>query len=194
MYKIFSILIFSFALNQGIAQEGRFQVSLLAGLNFSELEGEGIGDYFGLNAGLKSDFKFAEKWRFGAELLYSENAEYILPDFYPQNIDYGKISLKHLEIPFHVDLLLDIFKKNDYVDWQLEFGFTYAKLLDYRAENSFGEPLEDQIIYGKNSGWQHQFGMTYFFSSNFGLNSRISFPIGVTGLTPTLSARLVYII
>ena len=34
------------------AQNPRFNLGLIAGLNFAELEGEGITDYFGVNAGL----------------------------------------------------------------------------------------------------------------------------------------------
>lgn len=194
MYKNLIVIFLFFTLNQGLAQQNKFQIGILAGLNFSELEGEGLGDYFGINAGLKSNYRFSKIWQFSAEFLYSENGEYILPDFYPQNINYGKISLKHLEIPWHFDVLIDLFKKNNYIDWQLEFGFAYTKLLDYSAENSFGDRIEDTFVYGKKSAWQHQIGMTYFFSERFGLNSRISIPLGFSGLTPTLSARLVYII
>lgn len=190
IFTLFLLLI----INQSYAQQDKFQIGILAGLNFSELEGESLGDYFGLNTGLKSTYRFSKNWQFSAEILYSENGEYILPDFYPENVEYGKISLKHVEIPWHFDVLIDLFKKNDYVDWHLEFGFAYTKLLNYRAENQFGDRVDDQFVYGKKDAWQHQIGMTYFFSSRFGLNSRISIPLSFSGLTPTLSARLVYFI
>lgn len=192
--KLITAILLCFTLNQATAQKNTFDLSLLAGLNFSELEGEGLGDYFGLNAGIKADYQFAKKWQIATELLYSENGEYLLPDFYPQNIDYGKISLKHLEIPIHLNFLIDLFKKNAYDELQLEFGVAYAKLFDYKAENSFGEPLTEQIVYSDDEAWLHQMGLTYFFNAHLGLSSRISFPIGVTGLTPTLAARLVYML
>lgn len=51
------LLLFLFLLFKGIAQKNRFHIGLLAGLNFAELEGDGITDYFGLNAGLLGEVK-----------------------------------------------------------------------------------------------------------------------------------------
>jgi hypothetical protein len=37
-------------------------------------------------------------------------------------------------------------------------------------------------------------GFSYSFNEHFGFNGRMSFPLGVTGLTPTFTARLQYIL
>ena len=89
----------------GNNQEQRFSLDLVAGLNFSELEGNSITDYFGINAGLIGSARLKKKTQLSLELLYSQNGEYILPTSFP-TIEYGTIRLNYLEIPLHIDWFL----------------------------------------------------------------------------------------
>jgi hypothetical protein len=70
------------------AQTSRFKAGIVGGLNFAELEGNDLTDYFGLNVGLLGAMRLSNKTQLGLEFLFSQNGEYILPTYYP-NIQYG---------------------------------------------------------------------------------------------------------
>jgi len=59
--KKYLVLLFFgiFTTLQIISAQSRFQMGLIGGLNFSELEGNTITDYFGINAGLLGNIKLA---------------------------------------------------------------------------------------------------------------------------------------
>ena len=193
LYMAIFFFSFFFLEHTNAQSHQRFRAGIVTGLNFAELEGDGITDYFGLNAGVLGTAKLSKNWQFGMELLFSQNGEYILPDYYPQ-IRYGTIWLNHIEIPAHFDLLMRVFKKGKYADWQLQWGVAYVKLLSYHAEDAFGLEVSDQFIYEDETSFNLQAGTTYFFSENIGLNLKASLPMLQEGLDWTLAARLVYMI
>ena len=174
-------------------QPPRFGAGLIAGLNFSELEGDGITDYFGLNAGVLGTYGLSKHWQFGLELLFSQNGEYILPIFYPP-VRYGDVWLNHLEIPVHIDFKMRVFKKEKYADLLLSLGAAYAKLLSYKVEDVNGLDISSLIYYGNETSYNLQAGTTYFFTEKMGLNLKASLPMQTDGLSWTLAARLVYLI
>jgi hypothetical protein len=177
----------------GFGQERRFRAGLAAGLNFSELEGEGIMDYFGLNAGITGAMQLSDHFQIGTELLFSQNGEYVLPEFYP-DVPYGRIRLNHIEIPVHVDWLLSTVKEDRQIFWSISLGAAYTRLLSYYAEDLQRNILTDRIIYQSRDGWQAQAGITIFFSPDIGLNLKAGLPIQQSALDWTLAARMVYII
>jgi hypothetical protein len=79
------IAFFIFQLGSAKSQNSPFNAGVIAGLNFSELEGNSITDYFGLNAGLIGTARIAKHAQIGVEFLFSQNGEYILPEYYPPN-------------------------------------------------------------------------------------------------------------
>lgn len=182
---------FYFLSGNNIIAQQKFNVGLVAGLNFAELEGDGITDYFGLNGGLMGTAKLNDNWQLGMEFLFSQNGEYVLPDFYP-NIRYGDIWLNHLEVPFYISRLMRVLKKDKYADWQLSTGVAYVKLLNFHLEDETGIDVSDQIIYGNETSFHFQTSITYFFSKNIGLNLKASFPLRKDALDGTLAARIVY--
>lgn len=175
------------------AQTPRFRSGLIAGLNFSELEGKGITDYYGVNAGLLGTARLTKHSQLGLELLFSQNGEYILPKFYPA-IQYGKVHLNHIEIPFYIDWMIGVFEKEEYYDWHLNLGFAYTRLLGYKVENIQKENVSSQIIYENDDAMLLQVGTTYHFTQNFGLNFKASLPLRIDGLSWTLAARAIYIL
>jgi len=170
----------------------RFKAGLLAGLNFAELTGDGTADYQGLNTGMIASARLNKGLQMSMELLFSQNGEYILPEYYPR-INYGKITLNHIEVPVHLDVLIKTFQGREFEDWQLHFGAAYTRLFSHFAENDEGIEITEQIIYDDRTAFQGQVGTTYFFSKNMGLNLKASLPLRRDELAWTLTARLVYV-
>lgn len=175
------------------AQNPRFNLGLIAGLNFAELEGEGITDYFGVNAGLLGTARLSKHAQLGMELLFSQNGEYILPEQYP-DLAFGQIRLNHLEIPVHIDWLIGVFQRDKFYDWNLNIGMAYTWLIDYQVRDIENKKVNDQIIYGNKEAFLLQAGTTYHFTQKLGLNLKASLPVRVDGLSWTLAARMIYMV
>lgn len=173
------------------AQLSRFNAGVVAGLNFAELEGDGITDYFGFNGGLVGTMKMTKHSQIGLELLYSQNGEYVLPAYYPA-LKYGQVQLHHIEIPLHIDWLIGVFQREKFYDWNLNLGVAYTRLLGYRALDIEKTEVTSQIIYNNREAFLLQAGTTYNFTHKFGLNLKASLPLRVDGLSWTLAARLTY--
>lgn len=191
----FKLLIFALTLagNPLSAQQARFKAGVVAGLNFSELTGKNSTDYYGLNVGILGTARLSKHTQAGIEFLFSQNGEYILPEFYPE-LEYGTIWLNHLEIPFHLDWLIGVFEKDQFYDWNLNLGVAYTKLIGYRVEDLNKVDVTDQIVYGNKEAYLLQAGTTYHFTKNIGLNLKASLPIRIDGLNWTLAGRLVYLL
>lgn len=173
------------------AQNTRFNGGIIGGLNFAELEGNDITDYFGLNTGLIGTLNLTKKTQLGVEFLFSQNGEYILPEFYPK-IQYGQVRLNHIEIPIHVDWSISSLQKNGFYDCRLNFGLAYTRLIAYKAENIEKVDVSNQIIYKDKDAYLLQLGTTYNFTKKIGLNFKASLPIRRQVLDWTLALRMIY--
>ena len=76
--RLKSALLFLIAFQISSFAQNRFEGSVVAGLNYSELEGSSIVDFFGPNVGLIGTAKLTNRCQLSIELLYSQNGEYIL--------------------------------------------------------------------------------------------------------------------
>lgn len=190
--KAYIIILLSFQSLFLSAQNARFNGGIVAGLNFAELEGIGITDYFGPNIGLIGNARLTRHSQLGLELLYSQNGEYILPTYYPA-IEYGKIRLNHIEIPVHIDIMMGIFEKEEFLDWHLNFGLAYARLVDYSVFGKDKNNYDNQIIYENKEAMLLQLGSSYFFTKNIGINFKASLPLRIDGLSWTLAARGIFL-
>ncbi len=191
-----SILILTLILltwSESIAQTSRFNAGFVAGLNFSALEGSGITDYFGLNAGIIGTAKLTKRSQLGMEILFSQNGEYILPEYYPA-LEYGQVWLNHLEVPVHFDWLFNVFQKDKFYDWNLNLGLAFTRLISYNVNTIDKENINEQIVYVNHDALLLQAGTTYNFTKKMGLNFKASLPIRLEGLNWTLAARLIYMI
>jgi opacity protein-like surface antigen len=172
------------------AQTSRFKAGFVGGLNFAELEGSDLTDYFGLNVGLLGAMRLGNKTQLGIEFLFSQNGEYILPSYYP-NIQYGAIQLNHLEIPVYFDWLLSGVRNNKSYSLHLNVGVAYARLMSYKVQSIEKIDISDQIIYTNKEAYLVQAGTTYNLSKKIGLNLKATLPIRKEGLDWTLAARVV---
>jgi len=166
---------------------------VVAGLNFAELEGEGITDYFGLNAGIIGTARLSKHSQLGMEILFSQNGEYILPKYYPA-LQYGQVWLNHVEVPIHIDWLIGVFEREKFYDWNLNIGLAYARLISYNVKTIDKENVTDKIVYGNRDVLLLQAGTSYNFTKKLGLNCKASLPIRIEGLSWTLATRLIYMI
>jgi len=177
---------------QAFAQTSRFKAGFVGGLNFAELEGNDLTDYFGLNVGLLGAMRLGNKTQLGVEFLFSQNGEYILPTYYP-NIQYGPIQLNHLEIPVYFDWLLSGVRNDKSYSLHLNLGLAYARLMGYKVQSIEKEDISDQIIYTNKEAYLVQAGTTYNLGKKIGLNLKATLPIRKEGLDWTLAARVVYV-
>lgn len=177
---------------QAFAQTARFKAGFVGGLNFAELEGNDLTDYFGLNVGLLGSMRLGNKTQLGVEFLFSQNGEYILPTYYP-NIQYGPIQLNHLEIPVYLDWLLTGVRNNKSYSLHLNVGVAYARLMSYKVQSIEKIDISEQIIYTNKEAYLVQAGTTYNLGKKIGLNLKASLPIRKEGLDWTLAARVVYV-
>jgi len=175
------------------AQNPRFNAGFIGGLNFSELEGNGITSYYGINAGAIGTARLSKHSQLGMELLFSQNGEYVLPEYYPA-IEYGPVWLNHIEVPVHIDWLIGLFEREKFYDWNLNIGVAYTRLVGYSVKNNLKEDVTDQVIYGNQQAMLLQAGTTYHFTKKFGMNFKASLPIRVDGLSWTLSTRFIYML
>jgi hypothetical protein len=192
-HSIFVLALIFSTFSSSVAQTSTFNAGLVAGLNFAELEGNGITDYFGLNTGIIGTARLSKHAQLGVEILFSQNGEYILPGYYPP-LQYGKVRLNHVEVPVHFDWLIGVFQRDKYYDWNLNIGLAYTRLISYNIETIDKENVNDQIVYVNKDAILMQAGTTYHFTEKMGLNVRASLPIRVEGLSWTLAARLIYMI
>jgi len=192
-HSILVIALILFVCRGSFAQISRFNAGFIAGLNFAELEGNGITDYFGLNAGIIGTARLTKHSQLGMEILFSQNGEYILPEYYPA-LQYGKVRLNHVEVPVHIDWLTGVFRRDKFYDWNLNIGIAYTRLVSYNIETIDEKNVNDQIVYENMDAILLQAGTTYYFTKKIGLNFKASLPIRIEGLNWTLAVRLIYMI
>jgi len=157
------------------AQSSTFNAGFVLGINFAELEGDGITDYFGLNAGLVSTFQFWKNSHIGLEFLYSVNGEYILPDAYP-NISYGKIQLQHLEVPLYFSHFFEVQKREKILKCSVQAGLAYHHLFNYYLETNDGIDITPQVLITKPSAWHGKVGFSYYITPQTIINLRTTIP------------------
>lgn len=182
---------FMICCSSAFGQKARFNAGVVAGLNFAELEGNGVTDYFGLNSGILGTARISKHGQLGLEILFSQNGEYILPKYYPP-LQYGQVWLNHIEVPVHIDWLIGVFHRDDFYDWNLNIGLAYTRLMGYNIETIDKENINNQVIYDNKEAILLQAGTTYHFTKKWGLNFKASLPIRIDGLSWTLATRLIY--
>lgn len=143
-----------------------FRASLLAGGNFSQIDGDELFGYhqLGLNAGLRVVAVLNERWRVGPEILFSQqgarrnsNSLNVSP--------FDEFRLNTLEVP-----LMVYFK-----DWRLtaEAGLSYQNLFSYEVISSAGEDITAATEL-RSHLLALKAGVTFFLTPRAGLNFRFS--------------------
>lgn len=172
-----------------VAEAQRFNLGIIAGINLSELEGEDISSNFGLNTGLKIKTSLTESWSISTELLYSQAGEYVLPIYYPP-LNYRKIRLNYLEIPFSINK--GFYPKSNFNQKQFSLGISYVQLVDTKAIDASGIDVTQQIIWNKKNNIIGHLGISHFFSKKTTINFRAALGKNGNAWSWTLAFRGIY--
>lgn len=163
-----TILLLSFLLFTGVGalRAQTFRASLLAGGNFSQIDGDDLFGFhqLGLNAGIRVVAILDDRWRVGPEILFSQQGARRKANSFEISA-FDRFDLSTLEVPLMVY----------YKDWRLtaEAGFSYQRLFNYTIISSGGEditaatPLNENLVAFKA-------GVTFFVTPRFGMNIRWS--------------------
>ena len=148
----------------GLLSAQTFRASIIAGGNFSQIDGDDLFGFhqLGANAGVRVVALLGDRWRVGPEILFSQQGARRNQNSLNISI-FDQIDLTMLEVPLMVY----------YKDWRLtaEMGFSYQRLFDYTVISSGGEditfatPLNENLVAFKA-------GDTFFVTPRYGLNKR----------------------
>lgn len=166
-------------------QNKRFNAGLITGLNNSD-----IGN--GWNVGMIGVADLTKHLHFSVELLFSQNGEYLVPDFYP-DLNYTKVRFNYIEIPLGINYRVE---KNDEFSHRkgwLRAGLSFAHLLSYNAYVD-EENVSNQIQLGKENVLIVNFGGAFFLNKNWGIDVKMSLPLTVNDLIPTFAFRGIYLL
>ena len=197
---LFLILFQIIVIKKTSAQKEVFGIGGIIGINFSLLSFEQpIGNEQsynnnGLVAGICCNADINRHYNVKMEILYSRNGAYINPESV-ENIQYGKIKLNYIEVPFHFDYYINSYKSTKFLpDWAIEMGGAYANLFSYHIEDIDKNDITKQTVYNYKSVFLFQLGSTVYFFDHFGGNIRFSIPFLPAENKPglTTAIRLIY--
>lgn len=143
-----------------------FRASLLAGGNFSQIDGDELFGYhqLGINAGIRVVAILNDRWRVGPEILFSQQGS--RRNLNSLNVSaFDRFDLNTLEVPLMVY----------YKDWRLtaEAGFSYQNLFSYTVISSGGDDITSATELNTDLV-AIKAGVTFFLTERLGLNMRFS--------------------
>lgn len=189
--KVFLLMFVLISGSLTSAQGQRFRASLIGGFNMAQLDGDDLSGFnqIGLNTGAKVAAVLSDRWQLSLEMLFSQQGSHRTRDDLYFN-QYDNIRLNFVETPVMIS----------FKDWKFHVstGFSYARLISYRAESVIGEDLTDTETY-RDDLYFWIVGATYYFNDRWGLNVRWSRALvdletqeGKTLLGRNLGIRLLY--
>ena len=158
----YCLLLFMVSLGTSSLHAQRFNASVVAGMNLSQLDGDDLVGFskVGVNAGVKVNTVLTERWQLSLEMLYAQQGSARNNnDRLSAAVD--KIALNFVEVPLMINFL----------EWKFHVsaGISYARLINYTVTDNTGEDVTDLQSYNPNI-YSMIFGATYFFNDHLGLN------------------------
>ncbi|MEZ4950891.1 MAG: outer membrane beta-barrel protein [Saprospiraceae bacterium] len=158
------------------AQDRTFDAGLVVGFNMSQIDGDALGGVWtgynriGVAAGGRVQFDFAEKWKMGFELLFSQLGS--ARNKYDGGSDYDKIRLNMVEVPVTISFMDWLSEGNDEDFYRVGFngGLTYGRIINYEVILLTGEDVSERKDYNNNLLMLH-LGFTYNINENFGITA-----------------------
>lgn len=147
----------------------RFGAGLSFGINMSELDQTGIDSYVGLTAGVRGIVKLKKQWHISTEILYSQQGDYV--EDIPIAAPLDKILLEYIEVPIQAHHLFVWNPKLEIYQIQLNYGLTYARLIDSEIVTIDGI----EVFYSSNlpnNVLLYSLGITGYFNQHFGVDWR----------------------
>lgn len=146
------------------ASAQRFEASVVAGINLSQIDGDRLAGFnqIGVSAGGKVAAVLSERWQFGLEILFSQQGANRINRDDPASI-YDNIRLNFVEVPvlFH------------FKEWKfhLSGGASYARLINYKVTDFRGGDITDTQKFNENN-ISLVLGGTYYFREKTGVEIR----------------------
>jgi hypothetical protein len=190
-WKVFLLFLTLLAGSVTSSSAQRFKASLLGGFNLAQLDGDDLSGFnkIGINGGAKVAAVLSERWQLSLEMLYSQQGSHRSRDDLFFGI-YDDIRLNFVETPVMVS----------FKDWKFRVstGFSYARLINFKATSVIGEDLTDTETY-RDDLYFWIIGATYYFEERWGVNVRwqralvdLEQQVGKTLLGRNLAIRLVF--
>ncbi|MDX1685092.1 MAG: porin family protein [Saprospiraceae bacterium] len=122
-----------------ISMSQRFNFGATAGMTFSQVNGDELAGYdkLGLEAGVRTDIFFTDRWNGVVELLYSQRGSASEITFSGDNAVYA-LKLNYLSIPVMVELK----------DWLIEDGGDSYYRIRFQGGLAYGQLFQSEETFG----------------------------------------------
>ncbi|CAA6818311.1 MAG: Unknown protein [uncultured Aureispira sp.] len=169
---LFLLCSVSHSLSAQNEEEGIFTATLLAGANFSQIDGDEDAAYskVGFNGGARGGVRFGDRMELCTEILFSQKGSYIKSLNKTYHLDY-------IEVPvlfYYKDWEAADKNNRKYMRVMVGGGFSYSRLLN-SATKQYGTTLEDgQPGYANflSNDLMFMLDANIFFTRNWGINVR----------------------
>lgn len=169
---LFLLCSVSHSLSAQNEEEGIFTATLLAGANFSQIDGDEDAAYskVGFNGGARGGVRFGDRMELCTEILFSQKGSYIKSLNKTYHLDY-------IEVPvlfYYKDWEAADKNNRKYMRVMVGGGFSYSRLLN-SATKQYGTTLEDgQSGYANflSNDLMFMLDANIFFTRNWGINVR----------------------
>jgi hypothetical protein len=153
-------------------EEGIFTASILAGANFSQIDGDEDAAYskVGFNGGARGGVRFGDRMELCTEILFSQKGSYIKSIDKTYHLDYMEVPL----LFYYKDWEAMDKKNRKYMRVMIGGGFSYSRLLNATVKQ-YGNRLEDgQPGFAKflSNDLMFMLDANIFFTRNWGINLR----------------------
>lgn len=170
--KLLPNFIFIFLTISSLSAQRGFDLSLVAGLNASQIAGDQLAgfDKLGINSGLKISYRIKSKMDMNFEMLFSQKGSIAKRRYVPIGGNRMNTTLNYLDFPVYITYNDWYQDSGDYFKVGFHGGFSYSYLLGRRLNNEKIENIEDL----KNFDVMALLGVHYSFTKNWTLLIRYS--------------------
>lgn len=163
MKKLFVFVFFFMVYSNFYGQV--FKVGVIAGLNGSQVEGDGYGGYhkLGFIAGGFTNMDLSEKFSTQLEMYFINKGSQKNPNTSQGDYDQFYLNINYIEIP----LVL----RYQYKKFMFEAGLYYSKFLSYYMYDEYGELFAEPFPF-KSYDFGGLYGLNYKLNDHFIFNLR----------------------
>jgi len=153
-------------------EEGIFTATLLAGANFSQIDGDEDGAYskVGFNGGARGGVRFGDRMELCTEILFSQKGSYIKSINKTYHLDYVEVPV----LFYYKDWEATDNDNRKYMRVMVGGGFSYSRLLNGETKQ-YGTTLQDgQPGYASflSNDLMFMLDANIFITRNWGINVR----------------------
>ena len=170
--KLFANCIFILLTISSLSAQRGFDLSLVAGLNASQIAGDQLAgfDKLGINSGLKIGYRIKSKMDLNFEMLFSQKGSIAKRRYVAPGGNRMNTTLSYLDFPLYITYNDWYQDSGDYFKVGFHGGFSYSYLLGRRLNNEKIENVEDL----RNFDVMALLGVHYSFTEKWTLLIRYS--------------------